>query len=251
MDLVIPAAPGSPWLEACVAAARADGAGRIVVVSEAPGPEGTEHVAVGADAGFAARANAGIAAASSARVLLLNDDTELQRGALAALAEAPPVAGAVLLNWDDDSVQQAGIRVSRSGRVRAVTAGDADSVEAVSGAAMALDVDVWDRLGGFEERFGFYMEDIDFCLRAGGAAVVAEARVRHRGGGTRSPRSPEAAFHLGRSHALLARRMGGGTLATAARTLYVGALGTAWTARRVGPAGLPRFTRGWFAGLGA
>ena len=78
----------------------------------------------------------------------------------------------------------------------------------------------------------------------GGAVVARDARVRHRGGGTRSHRSPDAAFHLGRSHTLLARKMGGGP-----RLITTAAYGAAWTARSVGVVGLVPFVRGTIAGL--
>jgi len=261
---VVPAAPDSPWLEAAIRSVRADGVERVFVVSEGGRGPG-ERVAVSPDAGFAARANAGLAAARSAgfaAALLLNDDTEVLPGTTEALASAlrrpaVAVAGAVLLDWDRPSIQQAGIRVGRrSGRVRLERREPTrpiSSADAVGGAAMALDLAALDRLGGFEERFGFYLEDVDLCLRARraglGVVVVRDARVRHRGGGTRDGRSGEAAWHLGRSHALLARRLGGGPVARAARLVSVAGLGLAWSARSVGAGGPRRFVAGWLAGL--
>jgi GT2 family glycosyltransferase len=225
--------------------------------SEEPGPDGTEHVPIHPAHGFAKRANRGLreAGRTARRALLLNDDTTIERGTLAALAQAletHPLAGAVLLDWDGERVQQAGISVAASGRVKAISTIPTEAVaqvDAVSGAAMGIDLDRFRELSEFEERFTFYMEDIDLCRRAGGAVVVRDARVRHRGGGTRSRSSPEAAYHLGRSHTLLARRLGGGRLQQGRRILYVSALGWAWTARHGGPAALPRFAYGALAGL--
>jgi GT2 family glycosyltransferase len=276
MAVVIPAAPGSPHLRGALEACRSEGATRVFVVLDegsetpagiaAPGTPFVARVPVAAGAGFAARANAGLdaaAAAGFARALLLNDDTRLAPGALAALGAAldggAAIAGAVLLDWERGGIQQAGLRVGeRSARVRAVRddpGPDAASVpaDAVSGAAMALDLVAFARLGRFHEGFSFYFEDIDLCLRAraaGLAVVVApQARVRHRGGGTRPWTSPEAARQLGRSHALLARRLGGGPLRTAARLLSVGGLGTAWALRSGGPGSLPAFARGYWEGV--
>lgn len=266
LAVVIPAAAGSPWLAGAVAAAVAHGADEVFVVSEHHDGRGTA-VPVGPLAGFAARANAGLRRAEARghrRALLLNDDTDLLPGALRALADAlglpsVAVAGAVLLDWDGARIQQSGIRLHRpSGRVRAM--GDDPGpavrpVDAVSGAAMALDLDAWRRAGGFDERFLFYLEDVDLCRRvrdAGlGVVVAGLARVRHRGGGTLGWGSPLAAWHLGRGHALLARSLGGGPLRMGGRLACVGLLGLAWSARRVGPAGPPRFASGWLEGLGA
>ena len=263
---VIPAAADSPWLDGAVSSVQSDGAEAVFVVSEHDAGRG-QHVEVHPDAGFARRANAGLAAAVAAgfqRALLLNDDTDLLPGTLEALAAAldrpgTAIAGAVLTDWDSPAVQQAGIHLgARTGRVRALRREPVDpitSVHAVGGAAMALDLSCWRRLDGFEERFRFYLEDVDLCRRARqiglDVVVVRAARVRHAGGGTRGTRSPEAAWHLGRSHALLARRLGGGTLGRAARLACVAGLGLAWASRDVGREGPRRFLAGWLEGLRA
>lgn len=261
LPVVVPSAAGSPWLQDCLRTVRDQGAQTVYIVSEAAADGGT-HIAVDASAGFAERANHGLRAAAEAgatAALLLNDDTRLLAGSLAAFAEAvqhTEVVGAVVLDWDGGRVQQAGIRVSSaSGRVRSLTVPPSEPIspaDAVGGTAMAIDLAAWERLGGFEERFAFYMEDVDYCLRARSAgmrvAVLRDARVLHRGGGTRSRHSPEAAYHLGRSHALLARRLEGGPLARSARLVCVGALGCGWTLKSVGPGGLAGFARGWVEG---
>lgn len=254
LAVVIPAAADSPWLAASVASAQAQG-GVVFVVSEGVAIEGATAVQVAEQAGFAARANAGLAAAAGAgfeQALLLNDDTELAPGALDHLARsARPnrVLGAVLIHWDGGGVQQAGLSV-RGARVRARTAlaEGLSPVDAVGGAAMGIPLALWTRLGGFDEGYHFYFEDLDFCLRARaeGAEIllVNAARVRHRGGGTRSHRSAAAAFHLGRSHARFSRSLGGGRGARAGRLLWTGTLGLGWTLRSVGVAGVASFLRG-------
>ena len=61
-------------------------------------------------------------------------------------------------------------------------------VDWVSGAAMAIRRDVWDAAGPLDERFRFYCQDIELCVRARKAgwrvAVVGDARVVHAIGGT-------------------------------------------------------------------
>ncbi len=249
LAIVIPCAAGSPWILPLLPSLGE--AGAVFVVSEAP-PPGGRSVVVPADAGFATRANAGIRAAGDAgfeRVLLLNDDTRPEPGSLALLASASGIVGAVLRDWEGEGVQQAGVDVSRrSGRVRARTRApsqEAERVDAVSGASMAFPLATWQRLGGFDEGYRFYFEDIDFCLRSHEPVrVLRDAVVRHRGGGTRSHRSADAAFHLGRSHARFARSLGGGVAREGGRLGIVAAAGTAWTLRSVGPRGLIPLWRG-------
>jgi hypothetical protein len=237
---VIPSAAGSPHRALAVSSVRADGAVDVVLVGE------DGDVVPRAAAGFAERANVGFREArrrGHEHVLLLNDDTEVLPGAVPALGEAlrhAAVAGAVLMEWGG-GVQMAGMRLGRtSGRLRAVTdapGAERAAADAISGAALACSVATWERAGHFDERYTFYCEDVAFCLRArvlGEVVVVREARVRHRGGGTRSPTSVEAARHLGRSRMLLAGDQGGGDSAIAARRGCVAVTDLAWAAR-LGP----------------
>jgi N-acetylglucosaminyl-diphospho-decaprenol L-rhamnosyltransferase len=247
LAIVVPCAADSLWIEPLLP--HLEGAGGVFVVSEADG--GGSWVAVDTGAGFAERANAGVAEAARqgfTRILLLNDDTVPEPGALEVLACERGIVGAVLRDWDGPTVQQAGIDLLRGGRIKARTrapTAEFEAVDAVSGAAMAFDLKTWSDLGGFDEGYRFYFEDIDFCLRAEGPVRVArDAVVRHRGGGTRSHRSPDAAFHLGRSHARFARRLGGGRAKAGGRLGVVAAAGTAWTLRSVGPKGLLPLWRG-------
>jgi len=60
-------------------------------------------------------------------------------------------------------------------------------VDHVMGAFYLVRRDLFERLGGFDERFFVYLEDLDFSLRAKQAGFdsfyLAEAQVFHRGGG--------------------------------------------------------------------
>lgn len=260
--LVVPSAPDSPHLAGLLESAQGQGPLKLFVVSEEPEGPGQRVEARPGD-GFARRANLGLAAARAAghrHALLCNDDVVLLPGCLEALSsaletEGMGVAGPHILDWQGSATQQAGIGVSlRSGRIREQTQAP-EQVDAVGGAAMALSLACWEDLGGFDERFTFYFEDIDFCLRARSAgwdvALCDPARVRHFGGGTRSRKSPEAAWHLGRSHALFCRELPGGRAAAAGRLLCCAALGLGWSARSSGLAGMGSFARGWTAGVRA
>jgi hypothetical protein len=58
----------------------------------------------------------------------------------------------------------------------------------VTGAAMAIRRAAWEQVGSFDERFRFYGQDLDLCLRAGDAGwlvkVLPELRVIHHHGAT-------------------------------------------------------------------
>jgi GT2 family glycosyltransferase len=68
--------------------------------------------------------------------------------------------------------------------------GPAMEVAAVDGVCLFLPRDLLERLGGFDERYGFfhgYDRDLSFQVReAGRRAVVVDAPFLHRGGGTRA-----------------------------------------------------------------
>lgn len=271
--VVIPAAPRSPWLSGAINSALAESAAAIFVVSEQPPAErawegSANHggwIEVSPDGGFGERVNLGIAAARDEgfeRVLVLNDDTLIKPGALASLSSAldtpgVEIAGAVLQDWDNDTVQLSGIEIfEQSARIRVQRddpGQDIQSRQAVSGAAMMMDICTWTDLGGFCEDFTFYFEDVDLCHRVrsrGGRVVVCgAARVRHHEGGTRAHHSTEAAWHITRSQIVFAKRLGGGGLATGGRILSATALGMAWTLRKIGPLGLPAGASGALSGL--
>jgi GT2 family glycosyltransferase len=156
--------------------------------------------------GYAPAANRGVAAAHGGIILLLNSDAIVDTDAIAALLAAfaadPKlgVAGARLLNPDRTPQWSGGPAptlawmigvVSGAGRLaRLVRRGVRvqRDVDWVSGAAMAFRAEVWTQAGPLDERFRFYCQDIDFCLRARDAgwrvAVIEEARVVHAIGGT-------------------------------------------------------------------
>jgi GT2 family glycosyltransferase len=156
--------------------------------------------------GFAAAANRGVDAARGEIVLLLNSDAIVDGGALRALLAAFDadarlgVAGASLVN-DDGTLQWSGGRtptlpwmigvVSGAGRLARLfrwRGAARREVDWVSGAAMAFRAEVWRECGPLDERFLFYCQDLDFCLRARKAGwnirVVDDAHVVHALGGT-------------------------------------------------------------------
>jgi len=66
-----------------------------------------------------------------------------------------------------------------------------DGVGFVSGAAMLIDAEAFRAIGGFDEAYFLFYEDIDLCLRAGTAGIETRIEpgwvVRHRGAHSTRP----------------------------------------------------------------
>jgi len=202
---------------ACAPAIDAAGEVEVVVVDDASRDGTAPAVAAAfpsarvleleAPAGFTAAANRGLAVARGDVLLLLNSDTEVDPGALAALrralAAAPRlgVAGAQL-HYPDGRPQWSGgpapsllwlvaqasgapaLLARRLGRSPRGARGG--PVDWVTGAALALRRQVIEEIGPLDERFAFYAQDLDLCLRARQrgweVAVVPGFRVLHHHG---------------------------------------------------------------------
>ncbi|HNT74058.1 MAG TPA: glycosyltransferase family 2 protein [Anaerolineae bacterium] len=136
--------------------------------------------------GFAAGNNVGLRAATGNVLVLLNQDTEVRPGWLAALVEAVqnPTVGIVgcKLLYPDGTIQHAGAYLDEVrgasehyGRHEPDT-GQYDTpreVEFVTGAAVALTRATLSRVGELDEGFApAYYEDVDWCYR------VREAGLR-------------------------------------------------------------------------
>ena len=152
----------------------------------------------GANLGFSAGNNRGIAAALDAGadwVVLVNNDAMLEPGALDALRAAAarwPGAGILAgkLLFEDGRVQWAGQRVALltgySGRPRGYGRPDGPAYEAEGpvdravGALMAVSREAIDRAGLLDEDLFAYVEDVDWSLRirAAGLACVLVPSVR-------------------------------------------------------------------------
>lgn len=141
--------------------------------------------------GFAAAANQGVRSTSTPYIVLLNPDAIIRPGALTALAAAldehprAAAAGALVLN-PDQTVQPTkrafpslwqsalhgllGIVWPGNPGTRAYTLADApfdepDVVDWVAGTAVVLRRDAFEAVGGFDEDFFFFVEDVDLCRR--------------------------------------------------------------------------------------
>ena len=135
--------------------------------------------------GFAFSVNEGRRRSKGRFILFLNSDTRLIEGEIAkmvTLAEDLPEAaimGAQLV-YEDLSVQRSVAAIPgladefflRSLRGRGPSAAGSGSagqcvdVESLIGAAIMVRKDLFDELGGFDERFFFFLEETDYCVRA-------------------------------------------------------------------------------------
>jgi GT2 family glycosyltransferase len=166
--------------------------------------------------GFAGGVNAARRAARTSRLLILNPDAAPTPGAIARLADAldaAPDVGAVSGRLvGADGIPQRGFNVRRLPTLPALVADllfidhlwpgnpasaryyardlDPDApadVEQPAAACLMVRADVFDQLGGFDERFWpAWWEDVDFCrrLRDAGYRIryVPDAVFQHQGG---------------------------------------------------------------------
>jgi GT2 family glycosyltransferase len=143
---------------------------------------GVRAIACSENAGFGAAVNVGVRGTTSPFVCVLNPDIRLSdERALAQLAEhfADPavaiVAPALILpdGSHQDSARAIPVPLDLVRRrvlhrdFGAVRLTQATSVAWVVGAFMLIRRDAFDRVGGFDERFRLYFEDVDLCVRLG------------------------------------------------------------------------------------
>jgi hypothetical protein len=187
--------------------------------------------------GFARGYNRAASESRGRHLLILNPDTLVHRGALAKLTaylDAHPEAGAIgprLLNTDG-SLQfscrrfptplAALFRNTILGRLvgpdrftRDYLMSDWDhssprAVDWISGAAMGIRREVWEKVGGFDEGFFMYAEDMDWCLRARQAGYevhyVPDAVITHRIGRSSDQRPVAMLIQFHRSMARFYRK---------------------------------------------
>ena len=205
----------------CVQSLRSDGVGTVVVVDNDSGDGSGEalaatdpeaiFVATGANLGYGRGANRGVAAVATPYVLILNPDVEVEPGTVKALMgalERDPDLAAV-----GPRVEEPGGAVYPSGRpfpnlvvaaghaflgyaapenrfTRAYKLLDWDRrsaryVDWISGSCLLVRRSAYEAVGGFDEAYFMYAEDVDLCwrwARAGWRVGVEPAgRVVHTG----------------------------------------------------------------------
>ena len=220
VDVVIVNFNAGAFLPPCLASLANEAVGRIIVVDNDSNDDSHALVTAlsvtagnvcwlqtGSNLGFGRAANRGVAAAQSEFVLLLNPDTVVLPGAVATLAaclassDDVGIVGPEVVNADGSRYPSArafpdlidamghgalGLVAPRnrwSARYR-----NPDRVDWVSGTAMLLRRSAFEQVGGFDETYFMYVEDVDLCwrLRSAGWSVRYEpsATVRHSIGGS-------------------------------------------------------------------
>lgn len=190
----------------------------------------------GRNLGFGTACNRGVAAGSAEYVLFLNPDTRLLRPTLAAVvahlcarAEHVGVVGVKLVGRDGQ-VSRHCARLPSAGTFLALSLGLSKAlprwfkpvelvefdhlhtaeVPHVMGAFYMMPRALFEALGGFDERFFVFYEDLDLSLRVArsGRSIVylAEEEIFHRTGGTGSGASAKALSYLLESRLIYARK---------------------------------------------
>lgn len=227
VTVVIPNYNGAHLLPATLDALRAQSAQgfRVIVVDNgsadaslavlATRPE-VQVLALPRNRGFAGGVNAGVAAATTDLVAILNSDARPAPDWLECLLSVAATSagdvwawGSVLLH-EDGTIESAGdawrgTSAYKLLRERDVTALPAEPYEvfAPPGAAPLCRRSVMTELGGYDERFFLYYEDVDLSWRARlagyRALLVPGARVVHLGGASSRDNVSRASFHIARN----------------------------------------------------
>lgn len=224
-------------LRACLETVREEGPAEAVVVDNASRDGSAEMVRAGFpevrllartdNPGYGAASNQGIAACRAPYVLLLNSDTRLRPGTLAALGweldrhPRAAIVGPRLVNPDGSRqpscfpfltpfnvlamntylnrlVRHApGLRRRFRPVYSLIPAG---AVPWVKGAALAIRREAFAAVGGFDESYFLYAEEMDLCWRLARAGweirFTPEAEVVHEEGASTGRLRPEMAARL-------------------------------------------------------
>lgn len=231
-------------LECCASVDAAEVPARLVVVDNDSGDgsasavrEGYPDAVVvemGHNAGFAAAVNRGVVEGTAPAVMLLNNDARLRRGAAARLLEALEGPGVVAVGprllgpdgqvelstgrtmspWNELAfkVVEALYRDGRGPLAGAVERHYREPRETASLTAACLVVDrrALEAVGGLDERFFLYAEDVDLCRRlrrrGGRLRYVPEAVVEHERGASGADDPLAATLAYRRSQVALYRK---------------------------------------------
>jgi N-acetylglucosaminyl-diphospho-decaprenol L-rhamnosyltransferase len=209
----------SDHLAECIRSLYADGFTEVVVADNASSDDfaavllkidpAPVVIHTGANLGFGAGANRGVEATSAPLVAVMNPDVVIESGTRKALVDAferdprLAIAGPRVDNRDGSLYPSARTfpslldaaghavfgfvapanRFTRRYRMLDWDHAAGRDVDWVSGTFLVVRRDVFDRVGGFDEGYFMYVEDVDLCWRVGRdggrVAYEPEARVTH------------------------------------------------------------------------
>jgi GT2 family glycosyltransferase len=159
-----------------------------------------EIVEAGKNLGFGKAHNLGFERAKGDYILFLNPDTRISENTIIELVEIfennieAGIAGPLLVDENGATGDEhCGSKKTPFSIIKAkITGGkfpnlnDVVEVDWLSGGAMMVRKDLFAELGGFDENYFMYYEDVDFCLRARNrnlkVIVNPRAKVLHAGG---------------------------------------------------------------------
>ena len=201
-SVIIPIWNGRADLPTCLTAlmAQTDVTFEVIAVDDESSDDSVKYISThfpqvrllrtGTNSGFSKACNVGLRHATGETLVLLNQDTQVKSGWLAALInivaqdEEIGIAGSKA-HYADGTIQHVGGEISELGYGGHIGAYEQDSgqfdeqidVDYVTGASMAISQKVYQEVGGFDENFDrAYYEDVDLCYRVrdAGYRVVYE-----------------------------------------------------------------------------
>jgi GT2 family glycosyltransferase len=175
---------------------------QLTLAAEVCDSNGWHLVPLATNEGFGGGMNAGVARAielGADQFLLLNPDAAIPAPSLAALSDrvaADPMlmVAPVILRPDGELWSSGSDLYLADGRIRASRRRGGTPEDQVmtwlSGACLLISKTLWQKIGGFDEHYFLYWEDVDLSWKvheAGGTlAVVSSATATHAEGGTQA-----------------------------------------------------------------
>ena len=205
------------WALASGAQAQASGVCRVVLTLNVPEPEPVpplggwpfvlQIVHNSQPAGFGANHNRALSGATEPFVCVLNPDVVLANGdpfaALVQTAALPGTGCAYPVQVDVQGRVQDSERELPTPQAlwrRRALGRSEGRVDWVNAACLVLPQPVWQAVGGFDESYFMYCEDVDLCLRvrlAGLALVRAPVQIEHSGQRASHRRWAHLRWHIG------------------------------------------------------
>ena len=209
VSVIVVAYNAEQYLRACLATLRWQRypSFEVIVIDTGTRPEATAAIVARfpevrliraeSNLGYAGGNNLGLAHVRGDYLAVLNPDTEVEPGWLAALVAALEeedraglATSKILLsdrrdriNTCGNDVHYTGLAMCRGLDLPASAYADREPVAAVSGAAFLIGRELFTRLGGFDEHFFMYLEDTDLSWRASllgfNSLFVPESVVYH------------------------------------------------------------------------
>jgi GT2 family glycosyltransferase len=234
VSVIVPNYNGAHYLEDCLSSLLEQSfkALEIVVVDNASNDHSADLVrkqfpdvrliCLPSNRGFAAAVNKGLESTQGEYILILNNDTRTEPGFVSELygaledePEAAMAAPKILFLRDPRIVNSAGLGYCITGTNHDIGFGRMDGPEfgtpvrifGPCGGAGMYRRELFRRIGGFDEDFFMYYEDVDLCFRAQLAGFksmyVPSARVYHAEGGSESTLPRPKEFYFARNALLV------------------------------------------------